>query len=199
MNLQEFQNTTLINGFLSRLQEKRADENEIPESVAAGAGLGGAVGAILPFILTRYRHRISPIFLNERFSTALGALVGGVGGGFAGEWLPDAVRRGQAGYSQAQNIFRQKQSNDTFQNAGAGALTGAGIGAAASLPVLLGRLGRRLPRKLLNKMVLGQATLGAVAGGAASGITSKERPTTFTYHYNYHGAKPGGAAKNVSV
>lgn len=185
----------LIDGFLAGFSLlKQADATEVPESVAAGAALGGSVGAILPFLLKRYGHRVHARLLDERLMTRFGALSGGIAGGFAGRWLPEVLRQGEKGYRTGAGIFPQtKQSDEAFKGIGTGALAGAGISTGTVLPILFGRLGRRLPRKFLNKMILGRAASGAAIGAAVGGITSKLRPKDNNYHYFYHKSLPGKA------
>lgn len=189
----------LIGGFLSRTSQwKQAnetrDDSEILEGIGAGAALGGSIGAVLPFILGRFKNRVPSRLLDKHLTTHMGALLGGAGGGFLGSrWLPQAVQQGQEGFRAGVNIFPQtqtKQADDTLKGVGLGGIIGAGVSAATALPVLFGRLGRRLPAKVLNKMLLGRALSGAAVGSVVGGIASKPKDNTF--HYYYHGTKGGG-------
>lgn len=180
----------LVDGFLASFSRmKQADASEVPEGIAAGAALGGSVGAVLPFLLNHYRHRVPARLLDRQFTTHMGTLAGGGVGGFVGKWLSQALRRGQEGFRVGTGIFPQtetKKADETFKGIGTGALAGAGISAGSILPVLFGRLGKRLPTRVLNKMLLGRALSGAAIGAAAGGIAAKSRPKDNVYHYYYH-------------
>ena len=189
----------LIEGFLAGFSRmKQADEirdnSELLEGIGAGAVLGGSFGAVLPFLLRRFGGRRMPSgLLDRQVTTHLGALLGGAGGGFFGSrWLPQTVQQGQEGFRTGAQIFPQKKADETLKGVGTGALVGAGVSTFSALPVLFGRLGRRLPTKLLNKMMLGRALAGAAAGGAGGGVVSKSNPKDNVFHYYYHGTKGGG-------
>lgn len=79
-----------------------------------------------------------------------------------------------------------QQADETFKGIGTGALIGSGVSAGSALPILFGRLGKRLPTRVLNKMLLGRALSGAAIGAAAGGIAAKSRPKDNVYHYYYH-------------
>jgi len=190
-----FKKDALVNGFLQRLKqanETRGDDSELLEGVAAGGALGGSIGAVLPFILGRFKNRIPSRLFDKHLTTHLGALLGGAAGGFYGKkWLPQALQQGAEGFLRGKQILPQtKQSDETLRGIGTGALVGAGVSAGAAIPMIFGRMGRRLPTKILNRMLIGRALAGAAIGGAAGGVVSKPKDNTF--HYWYHGTKGGG-------
>lgn len=179
----------LVDGFLSKAAEFTEQElaDEVLEGIAAGSALGAGFGAILPLLLKRF-VRPPSVLLNSPAMARAGALGGGALGSFAGRWLPHALRTGQEGYRTEANNFPQtktkKSADEALKGVGLGGLVGGAISAGSSLPILLGRLGRRLPTRVLNKMLLGRALSGAAIGAAVGGIVSKSKPNV--YHYYYH-------------
>lgn len=182
----------LVDGFLSRLKQAAGNGDDTVDEILTGMSVGGALGsglgAMLPYFLTSLKGRVPRPLMSRPFMTRAGMLVGSAAGSLTGRWLPEVFEIGRQGFREGTNSFpnskNRKQADEVSRGIGTGALVGAGVSAGATLPVLFGRLGRRLPTKILNRMLMGRALAGAAIGGAAGGITSK--PKDNAYHYYYH-------------
>ncbi len=180
----------LIHGFLSSFSLVKRADSEVLEGVAAGAAMGGGFGSVLPLLLGRFSGRVPSRLLDKQITTHMGALLGGFGGGFFGEWLPQALQQGQEGFHTGRSIFSEKTEkqaqDEVLKGVGLGGLAGAAVASGTALPILFGRIGRRLPTRVLNKMLVGRALSGAAVGGASGGLASKQSPRSNLYHYYYH-------------
>lgn len=141
------------------------------KDIGFGAAGGALLGAAL-LILFRGRGRM--------FGAQAGAAVGAMSA--AMDALVAGFHAGAARWLER----NKKQADETFKGIGTGALIGSGVSAGSALPILFGRLGKRLPTRVLNKMLLGRALSGAAIGVAAGGIAAKSRPKDNVYHYYYH-------------
>lgn len=155
-----------------------SEDDTTPElrDIGLGAAGGALLGAALPILFRG---------VGRKFGAREGAQVGAAVGAMSGAAMDALVAGFHAG--AAHWLGRnKKQADETFKGIGTGALSGAGINAGSILPVLFGRLGKRLPTRVLNKMLLGRALSGAAIGAAAGGIAAKSRPKDNVYHYYYH-------------